>query len=296
MQDRQQDATSRDLDARDEGLSSRDVQSPSGASQKRARQLDELRALIARAERRTVAAPVRVGEDVLAHSPSSSRRPSSACSTTDAPVVEPEADSAHWCLGIPEIDAALPLRSTEIVPGGGEISQASRPHTKPPGEVRALDPTGLHEICGASYRDRPAAVGFACALLARLMLSQQPHASSTSSLLQTPLLMAQTSRARHEFGRLYGPGLMPFGVSREELTERLICVEAPAGRDVLWTLEEAARTPGLLAALGEVDRVGFTESRRLSLAAAAGGTPVLLMRSHDDRTTGASETRWRIAA
>ena len=46
----------------------------------------------------------------------------------------------------------------------------------------------------------------------------------------------------------------------------------------LWALEEALRSPGLAAALAEVEQLSLTQSRRLQLAAEAKGVTALLLR------------------
>jgi protein ImuA len=158
-----------------------------------------------------------------------------------------QGDSPVVPLGLPGIDGALP--------GGG------------------LPRARLHELCGGSSHG--AAVGFAAALLARLM------ATGGHVVWIGP---------RDE---LFGPGLAQLGL----VPERLIVVRArrPAAR--LWALEEALRSPGLAAALAEVDRLSLTQSRRLQLAAEAKGVTALLLRPPGaGAAPSAATTRWRIEA
>jgi protein ImuA len=131
----------------------------------------------------------------------------------------------------------------------------------------------LHELCGAAS---PAAVlGFAVALLARL-LAGQGHAVWIGP--------------RDD---LFAPGLAAFGLA----PERLILVRARARNAGLWALEEALRSPGLIAALAEVDQLTLTQSRRLQLAAEAKGVTAFLLRPlRAAATPSAATTRWRIAA
>jgi protein ImuA len=131
----------------------------------------------------------------------------------------------------------------------------------------------LHELCGVACHG--AAVGFAAVLLARLM------ATGGHVVWIGP---------RDE---LFGPGLAQLGLA----PERLIVVRArrPAAR--LWALEEALRSPGLAAALAEVDRLSLTQSRRLQLAAEAKGVSALLLRPPGaGAAPSAATTRWRIEA
>ena len=150
-------------------------------------------------------------------------------------------------LGLPGIDRALP---------GGGLARGC-----------------LHELCGAA--DQGAALGFAAALLGRLM------ADGGHVVWIGP---------RDE---LFAPGLAELGLA----PERLIVVRARARAARLWALEEALRSPGLAAALAEVDRLSLTESRRLQLAAEAKGVSALLLRPPGaGATPSAAATRWLIEA
>jgi protein ImuA len=150
-------------------------------------------------------------------------------------------------LGLPGIDRALP---------GGGLARGC-----------------LHELCGDA--DHGAALGFATALLGRLM------ADGSHVVWIGP---------RDE---LFAPGLAELGLA----PERLIVVRARAQGARLWALEEALRSPGLAAALAEVDRLTLTESRRLQLAAEAKGVSALLLRPPGaGRAPSAAATRWLIEA
>ena len=147
-----------------------------------------------------------------------------------------------------------------------------------PGIDRALPGGGLargclHELCGAP--DRGAALGFAAVLLGRLM------ADGGHVVWIGP---------RNE---LFGPGLAELGLA----PERLIVVRARPAAARLWALEEALRSPGLAAALAEVEQLSLTQSRRLQLAAEAKGVTALLLRPPGaGATPSAAATRWRIEA
>jgi protein ImuA len=147
-----------------------------------------------------------------------------------------------------------------------------------PGIDRVLPGGGLargclHELCGAP--DRGAALGFAAVLLGRLMAAGG-HVVWIGS--------------RNE---LFGPGLAELGLA----PERLIVVRARPVAARLWALEEALRSPGLAAALAEVDQLSLTQSRRLQLAAETKGVTALLLRPPGaGATPSAAATRWQIAA
>ena len=133
----------------------------------------------------------------------------------------------------------------------------------------------LHEIGAApdgAESAFAAACGFAAALAARAV-------GARGTLLWC---------ARE--GGLYAPGLAAFGLE----AARLLAVRAPRAEDALWTLEEALRA-GVPAAVGEA-AADATASRRLQLAARAGGGLCLLLPpAGRPARAAAAATRWRIA-
>jgi len=93
----------------------------------------------------------------------------------------------------------------------------------------------------------------------------------------------------------YGPGLARFGLA----TERLILVRAPRPAELLWAMEEGLRSGRFAAVLGEGLAPDLTATRRLQLAAEAGGSTALLAfpaTESRSRRLSAATTRWRIAA
>jgi protein ImuA len=140
----------------------------------------------------------------------------------------------------------------------------------------------LHEVAAAAHGDRPAVFGFAVALTA---LALRAHSD--------PALLIAARRSFDAFGKPYGHGLCRLGLD----VSRLILVETRSDKDALWALEEALRSKAVAIVVGAVESdLDLTRSRRLSLAAAASGTSLVLLRP--PRVTGASAalTRWRIAA
>lgn len=146
----------------------------------------------------------------------------------------------------------------------------------------------LHEIVDGhgADADQPAsgaATGFAALLCARI---HQTHSRAIVWI------------ARRE--TLYGSALAGFGVP----AKALILVRASATPDILWAVEEALREAAVGAVLGEIDEIDLTASRRLQLAAEAGGTTGMLLRSgvatahvsKGRQSPTASVTRWRITA
>jgi protein ImuA len=75
-------------------------------------------------------------------------------------------------------------------------------------------------------------------------------------------------------GQLYGPGLAAFGLD----VGRLIIARSRRV-DMLWAMEESLRCSSFAAVIGECDdAINLTASRRLQLAAEAGGTTGLILR------------------
>ncbi len=146
----------------------------------------------------------------------------------------------------------------------------------------------LHEIVPAEPLDGAAAMGFALALAARF-LSERASAA---------LLIGEGFAAR-EMGAPYGPGLVAHGLP----LKRLVFVEAPDASAALWAIEEALKSGGPAAVVGELWSLkpySLAASRRLLLAARKGRTPALIVLAsaygEAGRLSSAAETRFEIAA
>ncbi len=159
----------------------------------------------------------------------------------------------------PVVMPATPLGEAAIdaaLPGGG------------------LRLAALHEIAGL------AASGFTAALAGRV-----------SRVRCGLAVWCQHRRRVHDEGRLYGPGLARFGWD----TERLVVVDGDDDTEVLWAMEEALRSPAVAVAVAEVERVDLFATRRLQLAAEAGGGAGLLLRSVAPAIEpSAALTRWQV--
>ncbi|MGH6957998.1 MAG: ImuA family protein [Caulobacteraceae bacterium] len=99
-------------------------------------------------------------------------------------------------------------------------------------------------------------------------------------------------------GDLHAPGLAGLGLP----AERLIQVCAPSEAEVLAVLEDALRTPGVAAAVGEAESVGLTAGRRLQLACEEGAATGFVLRRRPFANTAKTEaagsaaaTRWTVA-
>jgi protein ImuA len=160
-------------------------------------------------------------------------------------------------LGLPPVDAAL---------GGGLACAA------------------LHEVAPAAPAQFGTAAGFALAVAA----------------LRTAgggaALFIQTDFAALEAGTLYGPGFDCLGLPME----RLIVLRVPRPVDALWACEEALKSRGVAIVIAELPEAGevadFTATRRLTLAARAGGGLGLLLQHRPLPIATAATTRWQVAA
>lgn len=91
----------------------------------------------------------------------------------------------------------------------------------------------------------------------------------------------------------YAPGLAQAGL---ELS-RLLLIEAPAGKDRLWALEQALKSRQCGAALAWLPRVQPNSLRRLQLACEAGaGSGFLFMPEEVSRNASTAALRLRLAA
>jgi protein ImuA len=141
----------------------------------------------------------------------------------------------------------------------------------------------LHEFAPASPFQLGAALGFAFALAAL----------ATADGRQ--VLCIETDFAAMEGGAPYGPGIDQLGLS----FDRLLILRV-AQRDALFACEEALKCPALAATLVELPEDGAAAdpvaTRRLALAAQAGGGLGLLLRQKASPLPIPAMTRWQVAA
>ena len=141
----------------------------------------------------------------------------------------------------------------------------------------------LHELAPLAPFHSGAGSGFALAL-------------ATLVPRDGPVVWVQQDFAALETGTLYGLGCDLFGLA----SSRLLVVRTATPRDTLWAMEEAVKTSGVAAVIGELAQDGqaadLTATRRLSLAAQQGGGLCLLLRQQEFSQPSAAATRWIIAA
>lgn len=108
------------------------------------------------------------------------------------------------------------------------------------------------------------------------------------------ILWVQDKRAVQRSGRPFTQGLP------QEMRGRLIHVETNSAEDALFALEEGLRCRDLACVIGEITgnprALGFTASRRLSLAAQQHGTALWLVRLEAQPDLSSARMRWRVEA
>lgn len=142
----------------------------------------------------------------------------------------------------------------------------------------------LHEASARAPGAEGALAAFGLALATRAALARR-----------RPVLVVQQELAAFEAGGLYGPGLDEMGLP----PGALVLVRVRKAQDALLVMEEALKCAGLSAVLGEVASPlpeALTATRRLSLAARAGGGLGLLLRQSRDPEPCAALTRWVIGS
>jgi protein ImuA len=142
----------------------------------------------------------------------------------------------------------------------------------------------VHQIKPHAYRDIPAALGFALAIIAEEAAKRDP--------LRDLVLWCLTQEAAREWGRPYGPGLIALGLD----PARVLLVETRNAESAAWALEEGLKSRALIAAVAEIEIKTELAARRLGLAAQASSTPCLLLTSPNQTVLPGILTRWRVAA
>jgi protein ImuA len=132
---------------------------------------------------------------------------------------------------------------------------------------------GVHEIQGA---EDGAATGFCAAMLARLQETDG-----------RPVLWLERGRD------LYMPGLVRFGLKAGTV---LTVSDIVRDADMLWAAEEALQSGAVAAVVAEIRLADFTASRRLQLAAEAGGVTCLLLSDRQHGGAATALSRWQVRA
>ena len=184
----------------------------------------------------------------------------------------------------PERDQIAALRAqlaTLEGPGGGRVRATSEAEVE--FSPFSADFQGLHDLYADSVADAVAVNAFSLGLALRTAAGR-------------PIVWGLHDQMANEAGRPHGPGLQEMGVD----PAGLLLVRVRDMKALLAVGEDALRSPAvgavLLSAWGEAKALSLTTSRRLALAAEAGGGALFLARAGAVPAPSAAETRWGIRA
>jgi protein ImuA len=175
---------------------------------------------------------------------------------------------------------------------GGSSSAALQPHIRHRlkfGIARldsllggGLSLGALHEMRAAETRDGGALMGFAVALLARLVATGMPAIAWISE-----------ADAAREAGEIYAPGLAELGLD----PARILKIAARSEKEALWAFEAALSCHSLGAAICELRQASLdlSATRRCALRAREAGVTGLLLRLGSRAEPSAAELRFLIS-
>lgn len=135
--------------------------------------------------------------------------------------------------------------------------------------------SGIHECVATTQEGTAATTGFLAGLLS--LLSQKGGAIIWITKNQT----------------VFAPALTSFGIAPRDV----IFVHLARDQEILWAMEEALRTPGLSAVVGELADADLTATRRLQLAVEDSHVTGFLFRINPKKTGSSScIASWRVQA
>ena len=162
--------------------------------------------------------------------------------------------------------------------------------------VPAARRAGVIEVC-------PGLPGMARAALHEVLATEPGCGAAFAAMVlgRTQGTVLWIGSARSEW-QAWPPGLAAWGLT----PDRLVLLRAESWRDALWAMEEALRCPavgGTLLVPGQGENfeqrapLDLTATRRLQLAAEAGGGLGLLLRADTPEavTQTAAHSRWRVS-
>lgn len=128
------------------------------------------------------------------------------------------------------------------------------------------------------------------------LLSYSPEEAAATNAFITGIL----SKLIHENGyciwiairrAIYPPALKGFGIN----PDRILFIDIAKTTDALWVIEEALKCDKLIAVIGEIPDLNFTQSRRLQLAVENSKVTGFIHRCYPrSENTVACVSRWRI--
>ncbi len=154
----------------------------------------------------------------------------------------------------------------DVETGLGPLLQAFPHHVFPTGAV--------HEFCSYSPEDSAATGGFVSGILGALMKRGGICIWISS------------------YCSVFPPALQSFGVQ----PEAVIFINLRKEKEILWAMEEALKCESLMAVVGEVQELSFTNSRRFQLATEQSRVTGFVLRHNPGKTdANACIARWKIS-
>jgi protein ImuA len=135
-------------------------------------------------------------------------------------------------------------------------------------------PSGaIHDFLCSSSEEASASCGFIAGILSSLMKR------------------GGISLWIHSYKNIFPPALKFFGID----PEKLVFVHLNKDHEKIWAMEEALKCNGLSSVVGEINEIGFTESRRFQLAVEQSKVTGFLIRRNPKHMANTCVTRWKIS-
>ncbi len=91
---------------------------------------------------------------------------------------------------------------------------------------------------------------------------------------------------------IFPPALKSFGIE----PAKIIFINVPKEKEILWVMEEALKCDGLAAVIAETQEISFTASRRFQLAVEQSHVTGFIIRRNPKNLATACVTRWKITS
>ncbi len=167
----------------------------------------------------------------------------------------------------------LPLQGYKPIAAGirfdvglGPIKLAFPNHSFPLGAV--------HEFFCSGSEDGSASSGFIAGIASSLMSNGGASLWISSSQF------------------IFPPALKSFGIE----PAKIIFINVPKEKEILWVMEEALKCDGLAAVIAETQEISFTASRRFQLAVEQSHVTGFIIRRNPQNLATACVTRWKITS
>ncbi len=92
--------------------------------------------------------------------------------------------------------------------------------------------------------------------------------------------------------KIFPPALKSFGIE----PDKIIFINVPKEKEILWVMEEALKCDGLAAVIAETQEISFTASRRFQLAVEQSHVTGFIIRRNPKNLATACVTRWKITS